>query len=135
MTPAQWINEFTIKKSNWEDIIYEEKKTYNQFIINLFLSMLPDYIEIIDHIQQNQVSDKHHYNFWKNTLPKRKPWMKWVKGKKKRYSNNVLNIIADYYKVGRKDIIDSLNIITDEFVNQTLSKAGISNKEIKKLLK
>lgn len=135
MKPSDWINEFTIKKTNWEDIDYEIKKTYNQFIINLFLSMVPNNIEIISQIQQRQVSDKYHYNFWKSILPKKKLWYKWVKGSKKKYSNQIIKLVADYYKVGTKDIKDSLDLINDEFIIDILSKNGYQEKQIKQLMK
>jgi hypothetical protein len=135
MSPQLWIDKFTTQKKDWEEISYEEQKTYNQFIINLFLSMIPEYIEIINQVQLTQVSDKHHYNFFKQILPKRKPWFKWVKGKKKTYSNKVIDIISDYYQVGRKDILDSLEIMDEKLIKNVLSKAGIQDKEITKLLK
>lgn len=135
MTPSQWIYQMSVKKTPWDFISDEDKKTYLPFIINLWLSMVPEYIEFINHIQQYQVSNRDHYNFYLKILPNKNPYLRWVKGSKKVYSKEVIEKVAKYYSVGIKDIKDSLDLIDDDFVTNILTQMGIDNKKIKKMIK
>lgn len=125
----------SVKKTSWDSISEEEQKTYLPFIINLWLSMAPEYIEYISYIQQYQVPNKNHYNFYLKLLPKKNPYLRWVKGSKKLYSKEVLLKLAEYYSVGIKDIKGSLDLMDEDFIIGVLSKMGIDNKKIKKMMK
>ena len=42
-----WIKQIISFKKNWNDFSEEDKKTYNVFMINKFLSMNQDYLDIL----------------------------------------------------------------------------------------
>ena len=66
MSPADWLNHMTVYKTPWNEISSEEQKTYLPFILNLWLSMVPEYIEVINQVQSYQVPNRDHYNFYLN---------------------------------------------------------------------
>ena len=47
-----WLKEITLYKSDIEDITEDSWKTFQPFMINRYLSMNPDYIEIVNYIQK-----------------------------------------------------------------------------------
>jgi len=133
--PTEWIKEMTTKKTPWSSISMTEQKTYNPFIMNLWLSMNPDWLEIVNEVQSQQVPNRDHYNFYKGILPKKQPFFRWIKASKKEYSKDVIDKLAIYYSCSSREIIDSLCILTEQNISDILMKMGISDKEIKKMLK
>jgi hypothetical protein len=135
MTINEWFKEITLNKREWMDISSEEWKTYNKFIINLWLSMNPKLIEIIEEVQRYQVSDRDHYNFLKKILPKKSIYLNWIKPKSKKYNKDVINRLAELYNEGTSQINDSIDCFEKQDIIHILENIGLSNKEIEKLLK
>lgn len=135
MKPGDWLNHLTVYKTPWEKHSLEEKKTYNPFLTNLWLSMCPELIEIISDVQKYQVSNKHHYNLYLKVLPKKKLYYRWIKAKKNNYSEDVIDLLASFYKTSTREISDSLDILDEQKIKSILSNMGINDKEQIKLLK
>lgn len=135
MTINEWIKEITLNKREWMDISSGEWKTYNKFIINLWLSMNPQLIEIIEEVQRYQVSDRDHYNFLKKILPKKSIYLNWIKTKKGVYSKDVVNKLAAFYNEGSQQINDSLECLEEQNIIHILENMGYGEKSIKQLLK
>ncbi len=126
---------FTTKKIPWDDIGEENKKGYNPFLINLWLSMEPSLIEIINEVQRYQVPNKDHYNFYLQVLPKRKLYFRWLKAKSKKYNKDVVNKLAAFYNEGSQQIYDSLECLDEQKIINILEQTGLGEKQIKQLLK
>ena len=125
----------TTKKIPRDEIGEENKKGYNPFLTNLWLSMCPELIEIINEVQKYQVNNKHHYNLYLKVLPKKKLYYRWIKAKKKDYSKDVIDLLASFYKTSTREISDSLDILDEPKIKSILSNMGINDKEQVKLLK
>ena len=87
MNPFDHIKNLHTKKRTWDDFSDEEKKSFNVFIINKGLSMNPDYLGIVNMVQNftglNQIiSPKEVFNIYFNLLPNKFRFYKWVEGKK-----------------------------------------------------
>ena len=66
------INHLTHKKKPWEDLSEADQKSFSPYIINRWLSMNPDLIEIVDMFQQYTIgplSKKHVYQLYLDFLP------------------------------------------------------------------
>lgn len=135
MTPNEWLDHICIKKTNWNSFTEDQQKTYLPYIINLFLSMAPELIEVVNEVQKQQVPNKDHYNFYKTVLPKKKLFFRWLKAKKKEYSKDVVERIAAFYSISTREIYDSICILSQQNIIDILKQIGTSDKDIKKLLK
>jgi len=135
MSPGDWINHFTVLKTPWNSFSKDEQKTYLPFITNLWLSMDPTLIEIVNEVQKQQVPNRDHYNFFLTNLPKKKRWFQWIKAKKKEYSKDVIDKLAAYYSVSSREILDSLCVLDELKIIKILQQTGLPEKEITKLLK
>ena len=74
----------THKKKNWNAYSDIDQKKFSPFIVNRWLSMNPDLIEIVDAFQQYTIgplSKKHVYQLYLDFLPKAKMFAKYIKGK------------------------------------------------------
>ena len=133
-----WLNQITLKKGKWESFSESDQKKFQTYIINRFLSMNMDYIDIVNEIQQytnGQLKDKEVYNIYKNVLPRKKGFFGYIKGSKKvKYNPELLEHLKIYFEVSNRELEDYLNIMSNNDVANILQKFGFSQKEIKKLL-
>jgi hypothetical protein len=135
MTPGEWLDSMTVKKTPWDNISPEEQKTYLPFMTNLWLSMCPEYIELINEVQKYQVPNRDHYNFYMKFLPKKKLYFRWLKAKKRNYGKDVVERLAMFYNVSMREIYDSLECLDEQKIINILENTGLEEKQIKQLLK
>ena len=135
MTPQEWVNHFTVYKTPWNKFTPDEQKTYLPFIINIWLAQTPDLIEIVDQVQQQQVPNRDHYNFYLKFLPKKRLNSRWIKAKKKIYGKDVVERIAAFYSEGSSQILDSISLLSEQQVINILEQTGLNSKTIKQLMK
>jgi len=138
------IANLTHKKKSWDKLTEADQKSFAPYIINRWLSMHPDLIEIIDMFQQYTIgplSKKHVYQLYYDILPKANVRAKYIKGKKSnKYNKELVSFIKDYYQVSSieaEDYIDILIMTTDgiQSIVSALQSYGKTEKEIKKILK
>lgn len=135
MSPGDWINHFTVLKTPWNLFSKDEQKTYLPFITNLWLSMDPTLIEIVNEVQKQQVPNRDHYNFFLKNLPKKKRWFQWIKAKKKEYSKDVIDKLAAYYSISSREVYECIPLLSEHQITDVLKQLGISDKIITKMLK
>jgi len=144
MTIFDFIKNLTIEKVPWDSYTESEKKEFNIYMINRWLSMDPDYnlIEIINELQHLTIGllePKEVYKLYYYLLPKQQYWLKFIKGKKEsKYNPELIEYCKKYFELGEDDILDHLDILYKDLdlveLREILSKFGLSEKEIKKLV-
>ena len=136
MNLFDWLNEITYIKSDVGKFSEADWKNFQPFLIHRYISMNPDYIELVNYVQRlPQDKPKHIYITYRDFLPKKKQWLKYI-GKKKSKENKQLNEeIANYYEVSTTEASDYIELLSKKQLTEILSKRGIDEKEIKKLLK
>jgi len=115
MTIFNWLNQIFFHKKDWNEFTEIEQKVFQPYIINRFLSMNKDYVEIVNYFQKYSVGlleSKEIYKWYCNMLPKKKQWNKYIKGKQeKKYDSWVIDIIKKHYAIGKKECIDCLELL------------------------
>ena len=54
----------------WDNITEADKKTWNNYMVHRFLSMKPEWIEVVNEIQKYwELKPKTIYQFYTNLLP------------------------------------------------------------------
>ena len=129
----------TWKKTPWDTLDEASQKSFSPYLINRWLSMNPDYIEIVDMFQQYTIgplSKKHVYQLYFDFLPKQKSFNKYIKGKKQdKYNKELVKLIADHYQVARIEAEEYISLLEQSEISSLLKKYGKTDKEIKGLLK
>ena len=129
----------TWKKTPWEKLDEASQKTFSPYLINRWLSMNMDYIEIVDMFQQYTIgplSKKHVYQLYFDFLPKQKSFNKYIKGKKQdKYNKDLVKLIADHYQVAKIEAEEYIGLLGKDNLSLILKKYGKADKEIKGLLK
>ena len=125
MNPFEHVKNLHTKKRQWEDFNDEEKKSFNIFIINKTLSLNPQYLGIVNMVQNytglNQIlSQKEVFNLYFSLLPNKFRFYKWIKGKKTKKDKEKAEYLAIHFKVSTREAYDYLKILDKKTVNKIL---------------
>ena len=138
MKIIDWLNQVMIHKQPWDSFSESDQKSFNTFIINRFLSMNKDWIEIVNMLQQYTIGmeSRDVYTLYINLIPKGKKFLKYIKGKSdKKYNKELIKILCNYFECSKLEVIQYMDLLSKEQVKNTLTMYGKNKKEIKTLLK
>lgn len=129
----------TWKKKPWSELSETDQKSFSPYLINRWLSMNINYIELVDMFQQYTIgplNKKHVYQLYFDFLPKQKSFNKYIKGKKQdKYNKELVKLIANHYQVARIEAEEYISLLEQSEISSLLKKYGKTDKEIKGLLK
>ena len=125
MNPFEHVKNLHTKKRRWEDFNDEEKKSFNVFIINKTLSFNPNYLNIVNMVQNytglNQVlSQKEVFNLYYSLLPTKCRLYKWIKGAKTKKDKEKAEYLAMHFKVSIREAYDYLNILDKKTIKSII---------------
>jgi hypothetical protein len=136
MTIFDWLKEITSNKSKWESFTEEERASFNPYMMHRLLSMNPEYIEFVNLVQTFPYSDKQKiYSIYLYMIPKKNMFYKYIKSSKKKKQESLLKHIANYFECSFGEAEEYIDILRESGVKSILTKLGVEEKEIKKLLK
>ena len=139
MSIVDWINQVLVYKTPWENFDESEHKTFSPFIVNRWLSMDMEFIEIVNFFQKYSIGllePKDTYKWYCDVLPKGKRFNRYIKGKKqKKYDKELVKIVCKYFEVSKKECIEYIELMDKEQLKSLLELYGKESKQIKKLLK
>jgi len=139
MTIFNWINEILVSKKHWDDFTEDEQKKFSPFIINRWLSMDKDFLEIVNFFQKYSIGTlepREVYKWYCDMLPKGKRFNKYIKGKKdKKYNTELIDIMVMHFECSKSQVKDYLDLIAKDELMEILEKYGMNEKTIKRLLK
>lgn len=131
------ISYLTYDKKPWDKLTVEEKKMFEPYMINRFLSMDLFLVEAINELQKYTLSamdKKDVYTLYYNLLPSQKFYLKYVKPNIEipdsdlkllcKYYNISIREAEDYYLILNKDDIgrEKLQWIKDSYIYDNSKK-------------
>ena len=125
----------------WETLSDGDKKTWSNYMVIRFLSMKYDWIPVLSDIQKNiqELPPNILYKFLIDLLPKKKEYLKYIKGKNDdKYPKWVVELVSKYYECSINQADDYLSLLYDikggeAEILRILETYGSDPKEIKKL--
>jgi len=123
-------------KNYWSTLEEPDKKTWNTYMMLRYLSMNPDWIEIISIIQPycQSLDSEFVYKLLISFIPKGKSFIKYIKKDiKDNDLSKSIKILNSYFKCSSRESIDYINILSEEELNNILNlfDTNISIKKIK----
>lgn len=94
---------------------------FNNWLINKFLSMNQNYVEVVNEVQKNtwQMSPKNLYALYKDLIPKQYVYLKYIKASnKKEYNLEQLESIKTYYQISSREAKEYIDMLPKEEVEQ-----------------
>ena len=96
----------------WEQISEEDKKTWSNYMVNRFLSMKLEWIELVNELQKYNLEPKELYKLYTNVLPKSKQWLKYIKGRNDmNHPEWLINIMRNSDESSRKEAIEAIDML------------------------
>ena len=139
MTIFDWINQILVHKKPWDSFDESEQKKFSSFIINRWLSMDKEFIEIVNYFQKYSIGtleSREVYKWYCEVLPKGKRFNKYIKGKKsKKYDDFVIEIMNKHFECSKMQSIEYLELIDKEELKHILELYGTDKKQIRKVIK
>ena len=139
MTIIDWINQVLVHKKDWDSFSESDQKTFNTFIINRWLSMDMDFIEVVNYFQKYSIGtleSREVYKWYCQVLPKGKRFNKYIKGKKsKKYDNKLLKLLTTHFQCSKLNVEEYIELLPKDELISIVSLYGVDKKEIKKMIK
>jgi hypothetical protein len=132
----------TDKKRPWDTLSDVDKKAFVPYLINRWLSMNWQLVEIVNELQKytiGQLSPKEVYQLYYDFLPKQRQFNKYIKGKKDdKYNAELIELIAMHFQISEKEASEYIELyllIDKDALVSIVKMYGKSDQEVKKLLK
>ena len=139
MTIFDWINQINYEKKSWDSFSEAEQKSFKTFIINRWLSMDEELIQIVNYFQKYSIGllePRDTYMWYRDIIPKKKRFNKYIKGKKAmKYDSELITTICKYYETSKNECIEYIEMMYKKQLISILELHGKEPKQIKKLLK
>ena len=139
MTVIDWINQILVDKKSWDSFNESDQKSFSPFIINRWLSMDEEFIEVVNYFQKYSIGTlepREVYKWYADFLPKGKRFNKYIKGKKdKKYDPELITIMCEYFQCSKAETKENLFFMSREELKQILEMYGLDNKKIRKFIK
>ena len=131
-----WLKAINTTKPPVESFTDKDWEVWNSYMIHRFISMNPDYIEVVNYVQDFPPQEKKMiYSIYKEFIPKNNKWNKYIKSKIKQPNKDLVINIKNYFQCSVKEAKEYIGILGPTDVGRILSNIGLEKKEIKQLLK
>ena len=139
MTNIDWMIQLLVHKKPWSEFSEDEQKKFSPFIINRWLSMDKEFIEIVNVFQKYAIGtleSREVYKWYCNVLPRGKRFNKYIKSKlNKKYDKELVNIITNHFECSKLQVQEYLELIDREELKSILEMYGLDKKTMKRLCK
>ena len=131
-----WLNEITEYKSPSEEFTDKDWDNFNSYMVHRFISMNLYYTELANYAQSlMQNNKKEIYNFYKEMIPRRKAFFKYIKTKTKQPNKELVEKMTSYFEIGSSEASTYIDLMSKNDMTDILKEMGVEDKEIKKLIK
>jgi hypothetical protein len=90
---------------------------WNNWMINRYLSMDPDYCEVVNLVQKNtwQMKGEYLYNLYKDLIPQQYKFLKYIKASKKSdYNKDDVDAVKAYFEVSEKQAREYIDMLPED---------------------
>ena len=128
MTIIDWMNQLLVHKKHWDEFSEAEQKKFSPFIINRWLSMDKEFIEIVNIFQKYAIGTlepREVYKWYCDILPKGKRFNKYIKGKSnKKYDKDLVNVLSTHFEVSKKETKTYIDLLDKKEIKEILKMYG-----------
>jgi len=121
MNLFDWLNQITYNKQPWDSFTKEDKDEFNTFMIHRFISMAPDYIDVVNLIQRYPECPKRKvYQLYCDFLPKKKSFFRYIKSSIKN-DKETIDKVAELYQCSTREAKEYLSILNKDQIKDILN--------------
>lgn len=99
--------------SYWSTLDESDKKTWNTYMVNRFLSMNQKLIEPISELQMyTHLEPKDVYKLYASLFPRDPKFYRYIKANKaEKYDKQDIQMLIDHFEVSEREVLDYLEIL------------------------
>ena len=105
----------TLRKTKWEDLSEEDKKSWSNYMISRFFSMEPEFVEVINEFQKYSngiLSSEDYYKLLSDTLPKHSFFLKYVKAKNRvDIEPEMITLFCNHFELGKSEVFEYIRFL------------------------
>lgn len=137
MTLFDHLKNIFVTKTNWNKLSDADKKTWNSFMVNKYISMQGGTESIlVNTLQKYNVDPEIQYRFYKSVLPAGSRQIKYIKGSgKTKEQAEMIDILAKQMEISKREAGEYIDLLSEDDKTTMLQELGYDQKEIKKILK
>ena len=139
MTIIDWINQVLVHKKHWNEFTEDEQKKFSPFIINRWLSMDKEFIEIVNYFQKYAIGTlepREVYKWYCDVLPRGKRFNRYIKSKKdKKYNTELVDVVTKYFECSKLQSKEYLEFLHKNELKELLTMYGIDKLKIERIIK
>jgi hypothetical protein len=125
----------------FDKLTEEDLKSWSNFMINRFLSMKPDWVELVATLLPltQTLQPKEMYKLYISLIPKGKHYLKYIKGKgEDKYEDFLIELMKKDYICSERQALDYIEVLYAsregrEHMKYVCEKYGVDKKQITKL--
>ena len=131
-----WLNEITLYKTPIENISEESWEKWNSYMIHRYVSMNINYIDVVNYVQKiNPNNKKQIYTIYREMIPKKKLWLKYLKNTNKTNFKQIPEYVAEYFNCSLGEAEEYIYLLRKQGIKGILWDMGVNEKEVDKLIK
>lgn len=142
-TIFDFLKYLTYEKRPWEDLSDGDKKAFSPYLINRWLSMNMELIDIVNefqHLTIGNLDKREVYKLYYDFLPRRKFFSKYVKSKRKKPNSELVDLVCKFYDISARESVDYIEFYKSKpdginTLKMICSQYGMEDKQILKLIK
>ena len=131
-----WLKAINTTKPPVESFTDKDWEVWNSYMVHRFISMNPDYIEVVNYVQDFPPQEKRMiYSIYKEFIPKNNKWNKYIKSTLKKRNKQLVEHLSTYWECSQTEVRDYLKLLDNDEIIRILTSIGFETKEIKTLIK
>ena len=112
----------TFRKTKWEELSEEDIKSWSNYMIALYFSMEPEFVEVINEFQtysNGTLSSKDYYKLLLDIFPKKSIFLKYIKSKHKmEIESEILSTFCNHFELGRNEVYSYIRFLKENNQNE-----------------
>ena len=131
-----WLDEIMLHKSDPQNISEESWDKWNSYMIHRYVSMNINYIDVVNYVQKiNPNNKKQIYTIYREMIPKKKLWLKYLKNTNKTNFKQIPEYVAEYFNCSLGEAEEYIYLLRKQGIKGILWDMGVNEKEVDKLIK
>lgn len=131
-----WLKQINSVKADPSSFSDKDWELWNSYMIHRFMSMNPDYLELVNEAQKIMPQNKKEiYSIYREYIPKNNKWNKYVKSNIKKRHNELLDHLSNYWECSKTEVKEYMEFLGNDEILRILTSIGLEKKEITKILK